>query len=462
MDNKTSLLDLARRILAQDRSRRDSRDALAVHLPRSATLEFLRTGLRLIQSSVRVLTLVNREHAGDAFADILWRQIALRGIAVERIYVLPHRGFSRASLQTRLDSDQQSGIKSHLVLMGDVRDLALEVRDSALLDNSLIITFEESSPTSSSDCTVSARSFEVEHALEVRRSLLERVPQTAVSTNVDLQEPLVLSADLLNGVAPVLCTADHIDTSGCAWYHGAWQYLRLLNLVSTPTWHDRFYRLELERAFYDLRPTHVVITGTADYSVLAYVIDAAHKSKLMLDISVIDLCPTPLFACKWYSKRAQYPIHTIEGDILNHTALPKAGAQVVITDAFLTRFQGTQVEQVLDAWKQILTAGGRVITTVRNHQKSPAIRTREDAILDFRERAREGARTWRAFLGRSSDDVADLAELYARRMISYASASETPIQSRVSSSFKINTEEEAAVPGELQPTTYTRLVLEKR
>ena len=28
----------------------------------------------------------------------------------------------------------------------------------------------------------------------------------------------------------------------CTWYHSVWQYLRLLGLVSTPSWHDQFFK----------------------------------------------------------------------------------------------------------------------------------------------------------------------------------------------------------------------------
>src|SRR5207247_113790 len=131
----------------------------------------------------------------------------------------------------------------------------------------------------------------------------------------DLEEPLASSADLLYGVAPVLCTGDHVDPAGCAWYHGTWQYLRLLQMVSTPTWHHEFYRSSLERALDGKKDSQVAITGTADYSMLAYVSAAAKHVGTKSAVQLVDLCATPLFACRWFAKRNGFLVSVQQLDV---------------------------------------------------------------------------------------------------------------------------------------------------
>src|SRR5262249_54011612 len=56
-----------------------------------------------------------------------------------------------------------------------------------------------------------------------------------------LEEPVVVTAPLARELAPVLCRGSYMSKEDCSWYHAAWQFLRLFDLVSTPTWHADFY-----------------------------------------------------------------------------------------------------------------------------------------------------------------------------------------------------------------------------
>src|SRR3546814_18395235 len=48
-------------------------------------------------------------------------------------------------------------------------------------------------------------------------------------------------AALARGLAPELCTSDAEGGGNCAWYHGFWPYLRLLDYGSSPALHKTFY-----------------------------------------------------------------------------------------------------------------------------------------------------------------------------------------------------------------------------
>jgi len=43
------------------------------------------------------------------------------------------------------------------------------------------------------------------------------------------------------------CVGGYLSGSSCSWYHSAWQYLRLIDMVSTPSWHGNFYADQLTK-----------------------------------------------------------------------------------------------------------------------------------------------------------------------------------------------------------------------
>jgi len=300
----------------------------------------------------------------------------------------------------------------------------------------------------------------VSGALTTWNSFWSRSEDTLESARaVDLEEPLVLSADLIRGVADVLCTHDHVDRDSCSWYHGSWQYLRLLNMVSTPTWHSSFYLDHIRKGIEGRSSPKVLITGTADYSMFAYVDAAARLGGCAPTIQVVDLCPTPLFACSWYAKRVQRPVTTVERDILQLGEAPlDEPCDVICTDAFLTRFSTEDVTLIAQVWASNLRPGGKLVTTVRVHPRSLPGRSSEEAVRDFRERAQQRSQRWETFLDIASPDIGELADAYARRMQSTNLGDEERIlESLRDAGFEITSSALAEVDGELYPTTYLRV-----
>ncbi len=56
---------------------------------------------------------------------------------------------------------------------------------------------------------------------------------------------MVQTAPLMDLLSSAVCGGSYVEDGDCSWYHGVWQYLRILDMVSTPTWHPRFYVPEL-------------------------------------------------------------------------------------------------------------------------------------------------------------------------------------------------------------------------
>lgn len=235
----------------------------------------------------------------------------------------------------------------------------------------------------------------------------------------DLGEPLATTAPLAEMVAPVLCRADHGARDNCSWYHGFWQYLRIFKLVSTPHRHADFF---FDAFGFLAREGHyrrVLVSGAADYAMLAHVLWAYRKEDAAADITVLDLCETPLFLCKWYAKQASAAVDTHASDILDRES--GEPFDVICTHSFLSRFPSARRKDLISKWRQLLRPGGKVVSTTRiNLSRAPECAGfTPGQVRAFRERVFEEARLWRDILGIDPDEMADRAQLYAERTVHY-------------------------------------------
>lgn len=460
------LLRSARRAVKEYRLRQDSTDPRLVNVPHAAQLDLHRMAASSTSAAVSQLIPFEPEvWDPEAFEHTIWREVARDGRSVKRLYVLPHRGISQETVSRQLELDSRAGVEAHIVHLSDIPEGSRAEVPSGLwiVDEETLITCHvPSGPATEPVWTISQRPEDLEQGAVVWRQLFEWSAGNADgnAAAVDLEEPLVLSADLMHGVAAVMCSGDHIDRSSCAWYHGAWQYMRVMNLVSTPTWHSEFYTRELSAAISRRESVRAIITGTADYSLLAYLLACDPDGRAEVD--VLDLCATPLFACRWYAKRQRRRIGMLEADLMGLNGCD-GRYDLLCSDAFLTRFSGEEVRNVLAKWSELLKPGGRVVTTVRMHPLSPPVREPMEAVRDFRERAEQRLQRWRPFLGRSAAEVGQLVEVYAERMRSADVGDVADVRELFNAAgLPVCCEEVAEVPGELQPTTYLRLVCEKR
>ncbi len=238
----------------------------------------------------------------------------------------------------------------------------------------------------------------------------------------DLDEPLETTAPLANTVAPVLCRPDHGTREDCSWYHGLWQYLRIFKLVSTPHRHagfffDSFGSLAREGSY-----RRVLVSGAADYALLAHVLWAYRKEDAAADITVVDLCETPLFLCKWYAKQASTAIDTHASDILDRQ--PGEPFDLICTHSFLSQFVRERRKDLISKWRELLRPGGKVVTSTRinlSGSPEPAGFT-PGQVQAFGERVFQEATLRRDTLGIDPDEMADHARLYAERSVHYTAA----------------------------------------
>ena len=279
---------------------------------------------------------------------------------------------------------------------------------------------------------------------------LEDAVELAESAPFMLKDAEHCSGKLLSGPSP------------CGWYHGPWQFLRSLDMVSTPDWHSAFYRKHLSEAIARLPKARVLVSGLADYAMLEHVCAASSQAQATPGITVLDACRTPLRACLRYAKRHNVKIRTVEEDIL---AVGTAHGQqqsfgLITSDAFLTRFAHSIASDLLRAWHSLLLPGGRVVTTIRVGQANP---TETHYLETFADRAlmRAVDRPYLSTTVLGGKAIRSMALDYARRIRSYPYTPDEVTQLVTQAGFKVLYREQAPTSGELIPSDYLRVVLER-
>ena len=221
-----------------------------------------------------------------------------------------------------------------------------------------------------------------------------------IEEDKNIEKLLLKSCGIMKKYAQINCVHDYVDeTSGCKWYHSAWQYLRVLNCVSAPQWHKEFYCNAIEHAIQNKDSICILISGTADYSMLHLLVEVITKIKcLKADIDIVDKCNSPLLICEWYEQNCKdileqeqianfdnITINYIKEDIFRLNNRDKR-YDIICSDAFLTRFENKQALKILNIWQQCLLEDGRIITTVRvrnNEEINKDIVSASNDILNF-------------------------------------------------------------------------------
>lgn len=228
----------------------------------------------------------------------------------------------------------------------------------------------------------------------------------------ELHEPLSESAPLAHQWAQHLCPPVSTEPDGCDWYHSAWQYLRLLGVFESIRSDDDFLLPALRRLI-DGGARRFLVSGAADYALLARIRSAAGAQAGALDVTVMDRCRTPLELNAWYARRAGLRLQTIQADVLDEP-LP-ARYDVICTHSFLCFFTARQREELLRLWHAALLPGGRVVTAqrVRAGDRDSRIRYAPEQVAALVQKARDLACASPG-LGVSPEHAAQLAEGYAR------------------------------------------------
>lgn len=238
-----------------------------------------------------------------------------------------------------------------------------------------------------------------------------------------LEEPVLESAPLARQLAPRLCRTDPATGASCAWNHGFWQYLRALGMVTTPQHHADFFAQALGKVDSGSATPRVLISGAADYSMLAHVLWAFGARRVVPRITVVDLCETPLALNDWYARRANLQIERACCNVLDYRG--SAPCDAVCSHSFLGQFAPAERRRLMAKWRELLRPGGLVATVNRIRPGSGPGRlgfTPEQAQA-FRGMVARKAAALREQLDVLPVELEEWAAAYAARQSAYPVAS---------------------------------------
>jgi SAM-dependent methyltransferase len=228
-------------------------------------------------------------------------------------------------------------------------------------------------------------------------------------------EPLGLSAPLAWRLAAELCREDPATGERCTSYHGLWQVLRIMKLIEPVQSHAPFFHRAVAAVQGDRRAPRILVSGAADYSMLAHVLAAFRSRGVEPAVTVLDLCETPLALNRWYAERAAFRLETTRDDVLDYRA--DGPFDAICTHAFLGRFSPEQRLTLLAKWRSLLRPGGAVITVtpVRPGSSGELVGFAPEQVRMLRETVLRAAEGLRETLQIEPLDLARAAEVYAGR-----------------------------------------------
>ena len=239
-----------------------------------------------------------------------------------------------------------------------------------------------------------------------------------------IDDPIAESLPLMLDAARRLCPKPDSQDGTCFTYHRVWPYLRSLRLKKAAWGRSRHY-VSSFRALARQGFKKIMISGCADYSLLAHVLFAYRAEEVEPIITVLDLCETPLFINQWYAKRHQTSISTIARSITDYQN--DSFFDVITTDNFMHQFRPGERARILDRWRELLCSGGRIVTAQsvqidEEHREPRDAKERSARILRTAEAQRE-------ILDIAPTELADLATRYDNTRVRHPRASTAELTS---------------------------------
>jgi len=412
-------------------------------------------------------------NTSDEYLQVTREVCRLKGVKITRVFVLDDiSALDDSSFRGLVLDDADAGIDTRYILEDELPD---EVpRDFAIWDNELFADvryirrrgkYHISSCTYYQDQDNLARARGWQELITARVNECSGLPSEAWLLRRSYTKQMECASRFMG--------PSQFGPEDSTWYHASWQYLRLSDVVSCPSWHSEFYRSRLVSWVdsYQDGEIRILISGLADYGMLYQALAALGPRRWSrCQFDVIDMSAVPVEMCKWLETilreesngRISFRLEASQQNLLSRK-LPSSTYHLVLADAFLTRFsQEGEKKAVIEEWARLLMPGGQAITTMRL-KDSQDTTSSNDAVSMKRRFVQRVIEQWP--LG--SDDLEaarHYAEVYAENITSFTFDSVRHAELFFNSIPDIHVAEfrQALTPGEFHPTPYARIVLSKR
>jgi len=393
------------------------------------------------------------------------------GITIIRVYILPtYESLFSEELEKNILKDEENNIKTYVAFYKEIPKVA--IRDFGIWDDEVLCLIDtidiEEAKSEVRGCLFSKDQSDLNNAKYWKNEILkysyegkEIIERTKEISHE--KHFLLKTIKLSETYSKMFCKGSYIDKNSCAWYHGSWQYLRILNLVSTPFWHNDFYKLNIKREINTKNVDKILISGTADYAMLQHVHEAL-KDHNNIEIYILDICRTPLEICRWYRDiyMKNFTVIFLDKDIFK-TDFKDEIFDIIVTDAFLTRFHEEDRKKIIGEWWRILKHNGVVITSIRlnaNDEEVP-IKGKKIDVDYYTQKTRKRLQQFGLLLKPIEKSIINKSKIYAENIISYPLSNENEIQELFNNfNLEINV---SKTEGELiDQTIYAKTVARKK
>jgi hypothetical protein len=247
---------------------------------------------------------------------------------------------------------------------------------------------------------------------EVVRQLGQLIDAEQLVAEID--EPLVTSAPIAFRIARETCRQG-ARANDCRAYHAIWQYLRLTGVIRSLRSDGPLFVAAAARRAREDRLRRVLICGSADYAMLAYLSHAARQAGAKTHFDVLDRCESTLRLNAWYAEQRGLSVSTVATDVFAFA--PEHRYDLICTHSFLTWMDYENRPLLMQRWHDWLAPSGELCFSNR---LDPEVAMESDR--DFEDRRRDMAAEFftrcderHVTLPADRDQFADLIHQYGER-----------------------------------------------
>lgn len=224
---------------------------------------------------------------------------------------------------------------------------------------------------------------------------------------------LVASAPLARAWATEGCWSDSESGKGCQAYHAVWQYLRIIGVVTTLDHHAHLYTETLQRIAVDPARRRVLLSGSADYGLLAIVAAAFRQAGAEPAVTLVDRCETPLKLARWYGEQRRLKVETQQADLLDYRSEHRF--DTICVHSLLGLVQAEDRTLLTRRWHDLLTPGGKVlcINAISPAHHPAQVRYSAERRAEHRRRVEKAAQGCRDSLDVTPEVLGEMAFAYS-------------------------------------------------
>ena len=177
----------------------------------------------------------------------------------------------------------------------------------------------------------------------------------------EIDEPLERSAPLAFETAQRLCEGE--EGNDCRAYHSIWQYMRYLDVWRAIRTDGPLFVAAAEQLARNGRLSRALVSGSADYSMLAHITHGGRRGGASPAVDVLDRCATSVQMNKWYAAERKLDARVFQSKALSFQ--PDRQYDLICAHTFLTLQPFAERPALFRKWSEWLLPGGRLCLSDR-------------------------------------------------------------------------------------------------